>query len=166
MNQVKRAQEEIIAFLKQNPEKALGPDNPATAKLEEGLRCRVTGKGLDLVMDMPKELGTAAGPGPGMVLRAADSGCLAIVIAMKAAREEVKLSHLEVTVESTSDDRGLYGIGDAPAGPLSYNVKVKIAGEAPEEKLREIIRWADEHSPVSDAIRRAIPSTMELTILK
>ena len=163
---LRKAQEEVIAFLMRNPEKAIGPDKPATASLIEGLQCRVTGAVLDLVMDMPKGVGgTATGPAPGTLLRAADAGCLAIVVAMKAARDGVKLTHLEVTVGSQSDDRGLFGIGDAPAGPLSYNVTVKMAGDAPPFRLIEIVHWAEEHSPVSDAIRRAIPTRTDVMIV-
>jgi len=166
VNPIKTAQEEVVEFLKEHPEKALGPDNPAKAMLLRGLQCRVTGQRLNIIMDMSKSVGGGEkGPSPGTMLRAADAGCLAIVIAMKAATEEVKLDHLEVTAQSQSDDRGLFGIGNFPAGPLSSDVTVKISGEASRDKLLEIVHWAEAHSPVSDAIRRSIPSKTEVEIL-
>ena len=165
-NPIEKAQEEVIEFLKKHPEKAIGQDPPARAVLLKGLKCRVTGSRLDIEMDMSKSLGgTEKGPSPGTVLRAADAGCLAIVIAMRAAVEGVKLDLLEVAAQSQSDDRGLLGIGDSPAGPLSADVVVKISAGASKRKLLEIVRWADEHSPVSDAIRRSIPSKTKVEIV-
>ncbi len=152
--------------MNKHPKKAVGPDKPSTAVLLRGLRFRVTGLRMDIVMDMSKSVGgTERGPSPGTLLRGADAGCLAIVIAMKAAREEVKLNHLEVTAQTQSDDRGLFGIGDSPAGPLSSTLTVKISGEASRSRLLGIVRWAEEHSPVSDAIRRSIPSKTIVEIL-
>lgn len=40
---------------------------------------------------------------------------------------------------------------------------VRIATDDVEEAaLRDIVRWADEHSPLDDAVRRAVP--VELTV--
>ena len=69
-----------------------------------------------------------------------------------------------MTVDSESDDRGLLGMDDAvPAGPLSSRILVRIAAEgADPQSLRELVEWADRHSPVSDAIKRAVPTTVVL----
>jgi uncharacterized OsmC-like protein len=88
----------------------------------------------------------------------------ATVIAMRAATEGVTLDTLEVTVDGESDDRGLLGIDDnIPAGPLHTRVRVRIGASGVDpDKLREIVKWADQHSPVGDATRRAIPTTVEV----
>jgi uncharacterized OsmC-like protein len=155
-----------IKHLTEQPDKARSTDRPATAVIEEGLRCRVEGPGgWTIVTDMPSALGGgAAAPTPGWLSRAAQASCLATVIAMRAAQEGIALSKLEVVVDSESDSRGLLGIDDSvPAGPLTSRARVRIAaaGVAPE-RLREIVRWADGHSPVSDAIGRAIPRTVDI----
>lgn len=51
------------------------------------------------------------------------------------------------------------------AGPLSVRTRVRIgaAGVAPE-RLREIVEWAETHSPVSDVCRRAVPTKVEVEI--
>jgi hypothetical protein len=36
-----------------------------------------------------------------------------------------------------------------------------VAEGTDPELLRELVEWADRHSPVSDAIRRAVPTTVE-----
>ena len=85
---------------------------------------------------------------------------------MRAAQLGVVLTKLEVTVDSQSDDRGLFGIeDDVPAGPLGMRVRVLIAADgASPELLRQIVAWAESHSPVGDAVRRAIPSTTEIEV--
>jgi organic hydroperoxide reductase OsmC/OhrA len=74
------------------------------------------------------------------------------------------LGSVEVTVDSESDDLGILGIDDeVPAGPLSVSVRVKLAGED-EAKLREVAEWANDHCPVTDLTRRAVPLTLETEI--
>jgi hypothetical protein len=83
---------------------------------------------------------------------------------MRAARLGIAPTALEVTLNSSSDDRGLLGVGDnALPGPLEVRLHVRIAadGASPEE-LREIVEWAERHSPVGDALRRAVPCRVEI----
>jgi uncharacterized OsmC-like protein len=114
---------------------------------------------------MPKSVGGGgAAPSPGWLLRAAQASCLATLIAMRAAHEDLDLGRIEVVVDSESDDRGILGIDDSvPAGPLSSRARVRIdaRGVAPED-LERLVHWADAHCPVQDAVRRAVPCTVEL----
>ena len=155
-------------YLHENPEEARCSDSPATSIVEEGLRCRVEGPdGVPVVTDMPAAVGGGgSAPTPGWLMRAALANCDATVIAMRAAHQGVALTKLEVTVDSESDDRGLMGLDDSiPAGPLSSRTRVHIASDgADAEQLREIVKWAEAHSPVADAIRRAVPATIEIEI--
>ena len=154
-------------YLNESPEKARSRDSTATAVLEDGLRVRVDGPhGWSLMTDMgPGVGGKSSAPTPGWMLRSASAACLVSLIAMRAAEKGVSLNLLEVDVDSESDDRGLLGIGkDTPAGPLVLRTLVRIAAKDTEEAaLHDIVRWADEHSPVDDALRRAVP--VELTVL-
>jgi len=151
-----------------NQEQAIGRDAVATARLENGLRCTVTGQqGQALESDMVKGIGgSATAPTPGWLMRAAHASCDATVIAMRAAEESVELTTLEVAVGSESDDRGLLGIGDALAGPLSTSIKVRIGAEDESpERLRKIVDWALEHSPVHDAMHRPVPVSLDLEVV-
>lgn len=154
-----------VGYLAANPDEARYTDSPATAKID-GLRSTVSGPdGASLVSDMPAGVGGAASaPTPGWLMRAALASCDATVIAMRAATEGVTLDTLEVTVDGESDDRGLLGIdNEIPAGPLHTRVRVRIGASGVDpDKLREIVEWADQHSPVGDAIRRAVPTTVEV----
>jgi uncharacterized OsmC-like protein len=153
-------------YLAEHPEEARYTDSPATAVVEEGLRCRVEGPhGFALSTDMPRGVGgMATGPSPGWVARAAQAACDATVVAMRAAELGIALQHLEVVVDGESDDRGLLGMDDdIPAGQLSSRIRVRISAEGVDPAtLRDLVLWADEHSPVSDAFRRAVPTSVEL----
>jgi uncharacterized OsmC-like protein len=116
---------------------------------------------------MPKAVGGGgSAPSPGWLLRAALANCDATVIAMRAAQLGVALTTLEVTVDSESDDRGLLGMdGTISAGPLSMRTRVRIGAQGVAAKdLRDIVEWAEAHSPVGDALRRAVPSRTEVEI--
>ena len=157
--------EGAVEYLAAHPDEARYTDTAATASLE-GLRATVRGPdGAVVVSDMPAGVGgNGSAPSPGWIMRAALASCEATAIAMRAATQGITLDELEVTVDGESDDRGLLGVDDdTPAGPLHTRVRVRIgaAGVDPE-KLREIVAWADEHSPVGDATRRAIPTTVEI----
>ncbi len=158
----------VVAYLGEQPDEARYVDKPATAVIEEGLRSKATGPdNATLVSDMPVAIGGGgAAPSPGWHLRAALANCDATVIAMRAAQEGVTLTTLEVTIDGESDDRGLLGMDDSiPAGPLSVRTRVSIGAEgvAPDH-LREIVEWAEAHSPVADAIGRAVPKTVEIEV--
>jgi uncharacterized OsmC-like protein len=165
--QIKESIDQAVTFLTEQPGKARYVDRPATATVE-GLRAEVTGQhGESLVSDMPRSVGGGgSAPTPGWFLRAAVAGCDATVIAMRAAAEGIELSTLEVTVTSESDDRGFLGMDDSlPAGPLQARTHVRLGAEGVSpDKLREIVEWAEMHSPVSDALRRAVPTTVDVEI--
>ena len=164
---IRQSIDQAVSFLAEHSEKARYTDRPATAVVE-GLRAEVTGQhGESLVSDMPRSVGGGgSAPTPGWFLRAAVAGCDATVIAMRAAAEGIELSTLEVTVTSESDDRGFLGMDDSlPAGPLQARTHVRIGADGVSpDTLREIVEWAEMHSPVSDALRRAVPTTVDIEI--
>ncbi len=168
VDHIKQSIEGVIGYYTENPDKALSADKPAIAVVEEGLRCRATGPNdWALVSDMPKGIGGGgAAPSPGWLLRGALANCEATVIAMRAAQLGLTLKTLEVTVSSQSDDRGLLGMNDSiPGGPLGVDIRVRIGADgASPQQLREIVEWAERCSPVGDAIRRAVPTRVEVEV--
>jgi uncharacterized OsmC-like protein len=166
---IRESIENARQYLSEHPDEARYGDHPATAVIENGLRCRVEhATGAALVTDMPGAVGgEGSAPTPGWFARAAQASCDGTLIAMRAAELGVPLQSLEVTVDSESDDRGLLGMDDAiPAGPLSSRIRVRIAAAGVDpQRLRELVEWADHHSPVTDAIRRAVPTTVEVESL-
>jgi uncharacterized OsmC-like protein len=167
MGDVKKSIEAAVAYLSMHPEEAQYADSQATATLELGLRCRVTGpKGESVVTDMPSAAGgDEVGVSPGWLFRAALASCDASLVAMEAAKEAVSLEHLEVTVDSISDDRGILAMDQStPAGPLLIRVRIRLRGNASPERLEEIVRNAVAHCPVHEGAGRAVPIELALEL--
>ncbi len=165
---IRTAIQGAIAYLTEHPDEGRATDTFATATMEDGLRCVVRGPGgVETHTDMVTSVGgTNTAPSPGWLARAATASCVATLIVMKAALEDVELEALEVTVDSESDDLGILGINDeTPAGPLSVSVRVSLASpDGDVAKLREIVEWADAHCPVTDLTRRGVPITLDIAV--
>jgi uncharacterized OsmC-like protein len=162
--EIRRAVLSAAEHFKANPTDARGEDKPAKAILESGLRIRVEGPAPWIVTtDMPRALGgEGSAPSPGWLRRAAQAACEATMVAIRAAQEGIPLDSLEVTVGSVSDDRGMLGVADADAGPIESSARVAISAKGvTAEKLREIVEWAEAHSPVTDALCRAVPHKLQ-----
>jgi hypothetical protein len=140
---IRRSIENAKQYLSEHPGDARYTDKPATALIEDGLRCRVEGAdGALVVTDMPAGIGGgASAPTPGWLARAAQASCDATLIAMRAAELGIPLQRLEVTVDSESDDRGILGMDEAiPAGPLSRVAGTRVCAGEGARPARETSR--------------------------
>jgi uncharacterized OsmC-like protein len=165
MEEIRSAIEKASGYLAENPDAATGTDAAATAVREEGLRFRVEGPKGSLTTDMAESVGGGAtGPTPAWLLRAALASCDASLVAMEAARDGVELTDLTVTVESETDFRGILGVNDgAHPGPSAIRTRIELAApDVTEDQLREIVRRAEERSPVRDAVVREVSMTTEI----
>lgn len=170
MDQIAAALAAAGEYLGAHPDEARYTDSLATATIEDGLRVRVRGaSGEELTTDMPTSVGgSGAAPSPGWLLRAAEAACVATLLAMRAAQLGIEAGRIEVDVDSISDDRGILGLADddVSAGPLSTRVAVRFAGaDAGRSTLEALADWAVAHCPVTDAVARAVPLTVEISLL-
>jgi uncharacterized OsmC-like protein len=159
----------LSSAISADPLKARAKNLPATARLVEGLQCELTGPYNErLVTDMaPAVGGTASGPNPGWLLRGALASCTATVIAMRAAKLGIALESLEVTAESDSDLRGILGLDEnvtAGHGPVRIRVRIGAPSTSPDV-LRELVEWADCHSPVTCTLRNAPECSLEIEVV-
>ena len=166
---VVEAIDKLSAAITADPAKARAKNLPATARLTGGLRCELTGPYNErLVTDMPPAVGGgASGPNPGWLMRGALASCTATVIAMRAAKLGVALDSLEVTAETDSDLRGILGLDEAVSaghGPVRIKVKISSPGTSPDV-LRELVEWADRHSPVTCTVRQAPRCSLEIDVV-
>jgi uncharacterized OsmC-like protein len=165
---VREAIERVSAAISADPTKARAKNAPATARLAAGLQCELSGPNNErVVTDMPPAMGgTASGPNPGWLLRGALASCTATVIAMRAAKLGVALSNLEVTVESDSDNRGMLGLDEsvsAGLGAVRMKVRIGAVGES-SDTLRQIVAWADAHSPVGCTMRQVTGCSLDIDV--
>lgn len=165
---VREAIERLSAVITADPAKARPKNVPATARLTEGLKCEVSGPNKErAVTDMPAAMGGgASAPNPAWLLRAGMASCAATVIAMRAAKLGIALTELEVTVESDSDARGILGLDDkVSAGLNPMRSRVRIGGAADAATLRELVQWADAHSPVGCTVRNAAACSLDIEVV-
>jgi uncharacterized OsmC-like protein len=157
-----------IEYLAEHPEEATYTDSVAVASLESGLRVTVRDpSGRVVESDMSKGVGGEdSAPSAGWMLRAALAACDTTLIAMRAAMLGIELTEAQVTIDSESNDFGILGIDDSvPAGPLSVRTRVRVsARDADPQTLRELVEWAIEHCPVCDAVKRAVPISLDIDI--
>lgn len=131
--------------------------------VRDGTTCDVEHGDWKFVVDVgTAQGGNNAGPGPGILERAALGSCLAMGYVTWAAHLGVPIDHLEVEVECDVDARPMYGIVDRPAGFVAMRYRVKIQSPATEEEILQVLDAADARSPVLDDFRRPIPVEREV----
>ena len=170
---IKQSVEKVIEHYTKNPDDARGPGARVTAVMEDGLRCRVQKQdGTAIVItDMSTGIGGGgSAPSPGLIFRAALASCDATFITLRAAQEGIKLTTLEVIVEGDPDDIGTLGFlgidESVPAGEFGLRLTFRIGAEnATPERLRELVRWIGDHSPVGDSVSRAIPTAVDVEVV-
>ncbi len=134
-------------------------------RVVDGTTCEVESTHWRFTADVGTEAGgNDAGPGPGILERAALGSCLAIGYATWGAKLGVPIDMLEIEVETGFDARGMLAVDDRPPGFTAMRYRVRIESSAPEEKVLAMIEQADAHSPVRDDFARAIPIEREVEI--
>lgn len=160
--------ERLSAAIAADPAKSATKNHPATARLTAGLQCEMTGpRNERYLTDMPPAMGGGGtAPNPGWFLRGAAASCTATVIAMRAAKLGIVLKELEVTVDTDADLRGILGLDEKiSAGQSALRMKVRIvAPGATPETLRELVHWAEAHSPVSCTLKQAPACSLEIEV--
>jgi uncharacterized OsmC-like protein len=163
---IRAAIESASAYLTEHRDEARYTDSLARAHVDEGLRIRVEGPdGEVLTTDMPRGVGGGgSAPSPGWYLRATVAACVTSLAVMRAAQLGIEGFTCEVEVDSQSDDFGILGLEPSvPAGPLSMRISLRVsAAGSGSDLVTEVAHWAVDHCPASDAIRRAIPTTVEV----
>jgi uncharacterized OsmC-like protein len=104
--------------------------------------------------DHPKVLcGADHAPTPVEFLLHAIASCITAGIGNIAAARGVKLQEIESTVEGDIDLQGIFGFSDEVRNGYSgIRVNFRIKGDAPPEKLRQIVEQSKARSAVFDVL--------------
>jgi len=91
------------------------------------------------------------------------ASCLTSGIGNIASARGVKLYEVESRIEGDIDIQGILGLSDEVRnGYQSIRVDFTIKGDAPEEKLREIVEQSRSRSAVFDIVSNGVP--VEITV--
>ena len=102
-------------------------------------------------------LGSDTGPNPAEALLHALAACLTTTLVYVAAAREVRLTEVESTLEGDMDVRGCLGISDEVRnGFTAIKVTFKVRGDAPAEKVREVVARALARSAVFDMVNHGV----------
>jgi uncharacterized OsmC-like protein len=108
-------------------------------------------------------LGTDTGANPAEYLLHALAACLTTSIVYVAAARKVELTSVESTLVGQMDVRGALGVDEEPRNGFErIDVSFRITGEAPEEKLREVVDRARKRSAVYDMVTNGVPVDFEV----
>ena len=109
-------------------------------------------------------LGTDTGANPAEYLLHALAACLTTSIVYVAAARKVELTSVESTLTGDMDVRGALGVDDEPRNGFErIGVSFRVTGNAPEEKLREVVERAQKRSAVYDMVTNGVPVAVEVT---
>ncbi|MEJ1159004.1 OsmC family protein [Prosthecomicrobium sp. N25] len=91
------------------------------------------------------------------------AACLTAGIGNISAVRGVKLSRVESEVEGDIDLRGILGLSnEVRNGFTAIRVRFMVEGDAPREKLAEIVRQSVARSAVYDIVTRGLPVTVDV----
>jgi uncharacterized OsmC-like protein len=108
-------------------------------------------------------LGTDTGPNPAEIVLHALAACLTTSLVYVAAARGVRLTEVTSTLEGDIDLRGALGLDpDVRNGYEGIRVTFSVRGDAPPEKLREVVARAQARSAVFDIVSHGVPVTVEL----
>jgi uncharacterized OsmC-like protein len=109
-------------------------------------------------------LGSDTGANPAEYLLHALAACLTTSIVYVAAARRVQLTSVESTLTGDMDVRGALGVDDEPRNGFErIGVSFRVTGNAPEEKLREVVERARKRSAVYDMVTNGVPVAVEVT---
>jgi uncharacterized OsmC-like protein len=108
-------------------------------------------------------LGADTGPNPAEYLLHALAACLTTSIVYVAAARKVQLTSVESTLTGDMDVRGALGVDDEPRNGFErIGISFRVTGEAPAEKLREVVERAKQRSAVYDMVTNGVPVAVDV----
>jgi len=108
-------------------------------------------------------VGRDNGPTPVEFVLHALAACLTAGLANIAAARGVRLTEVRSTVAGDIDLNGILGLNpEVRNGYERITVRFAVTGDAPAEKLREIVEQSRARSAVYDVITNGVPVTIEV----
>ena len=111
----------------------------------------------------PQLLGKNTGPAAIETVLAALGGCMTGSFAAQATARGVRIDSLTVDLECTIDLNGFFGLQPIRPGLRDVTLSYRVASDADEETLQEILDAARSLSPVFDTVTKpvAVAATLQ-----
>src|SRR3954447_21725212 len=126
-----------------------------------------TSRAFEFVVDAGEPailLGSDTGANPAEYLLHALAACLTTSIVYVAAARKVALTSVESTLTGDMDVRGALGVDDEPRNGFErIGVSFRVTGDAPADKLREVVERAAKRSAVYDMVTNGVPVAVDVT---
>ena len=108
-------------------------------------------------------VGTDTGANPAEYLLHALAACLTTSLVYVAAARGVHLTEVESTLEGDMDVQGALGLSDDHRNGFErIRVSFRVQGDAPAEKLRELVARAQQRSAVFDIVTNGVPVAIDV----
>ena len=110
-------------------------------------------------------IGTDTGPNPAEFILHALAACLTTSLVYVAAARGVRLTEVESSLEGDMNVQGALGLDDSfRNGYEQVRVTFKVKGDAPPEKIREVLARAQDRSAVFDIVSHGVPVNIDLIV--
>ena len=143
-----------------------GAHNRTTIRNFYGAGQEDTSRAAEFVVDAGEPailLGADTGPNPAEYLLHALAACLTTSLVYVAAARGVRLTEVESTIEGDMDVQGALGLSDEYRNGFErIRVSFRVEGDAPEEKLREVVERAQLRSAVFDMVTNGVPVSVDV----
>jgi uncharacterized OsmC-like protein len=111
----------------------------------------------------PILIGANEGPNPAEYLLHALAACLTTSLVYVAAARGVHLTEVESTLEGDMDVQGALGLSDDYRNGFEHiRASFRVKGDAPAEKLQEVVARAQRRSAVFDMVTNGVPVSIEV----
>ncbi|TDO45955.1 putative OsmC-like protein [Kribbella sp. VKM Ac-2527] len=109
-------------------------------------------------------VGRDSGPTPVEFVLHALAACMTAGLANIAAARGIRLTEVRSTVSGDIDLNGILGLDpEVRNGYQNITVRFTVKGDAPADKLRDLVTQSQSRSAVYDIITNQVPVTIEVT---
>lgn len=110
----------------------------------------------------PVLLGGNEGANPVEFLLHALAGCVTTTFVLHAMARGIAIRELSTELKGNIDLQGLLGLDDTvPAGYEQIDIRMHVEADCTDEELDDLLRYAQQHSPVCNTVCRPVPVVIE-----
>mgnify|MGYP001367246612 CR=1 FL=1 len=162
---VKNIFENVTERMGQNPDRpAVGAPKAKVRVIKERL-FEATAEGHTFQIDEPVERGgSGLAPSPMAYFSAGAAACLTSHLTQSAGFLEIHFTSLEVEATVLWDNRRKFNIADLEQAALGVIFNIDMQSEAPQEKLIELLKHAEDGCYASDVLRNKTPIRAHLMV--